>query len=86
MVVIELFGGGQGDGQVIEVYSISNEINLHEMRCGDGFFWAYLHRLDPDSPEAQIYIEGHPHDEPDFLPPRKLELWYTNQLSAEDFK
>ncbi|NDF13651.1 MAG: hypothetical protein EB060_12665 [Proteobacteria bacterium] len=86
MVVVNLVGGGPGDGQEFEVHSIEQERKLQEKKYGEVFFWVYLHSCNPDGSDPHIYIEGHPHDEPDFAPPRKLELWYTQQVAISDFE
>ena len=83
MVSIKLVGGGPGDGELIDVPSLDQQTKLQEKKYGDGFFWAYLYECDP---EPHIYIEGHPHDEPDFMPPSVLELWYTKQISIADMQ
>ena len=86
MVVVKLVGGGPGDGQEFEVYSIERERKLQEKKYGSGFFWAYLYSCNSDGSNPHIYVEGHPHYEPDFAPPQELELWYTQQVSILDFQ
>lgn len=84
MVKISLVGGGPGDGEEFEVPSMEQQTKLQEKKYGDhGFFWAYLYSCNP---EPHVYIEGHPHDEPDFMPPNSLELWYTQQIPISDFE
>jgi hypothetical protein len=86
MTTIHLVGGGPGDGEEWDVPSLEQQPKLQEKKYGDGFFWVFLHSCNPDGTDAQIYIEGHPHDEPDFMPPNRLELWYTNQIPITDLQ
>jgi len=86
MVRIELIGGGPGDGQEFDVPSLEQQTKLQEKRYGDGFFWVYLYSCNPDGSNPHIYVEGNPHDEPDFVPPKVLELWYTQQIALSDLQ
>ncbi len=86
MVRIKLMGGGPGDGEKFTVKSIEKETKLQEKKYGDGYFWVYLHSCEFDGSNAHIYVEDHPHDEPDFMPPKSLELSYTNQIPLSDLQ
>lgn len=83
MTDIQLLGGGPGDGQELTIYSIEKERKLQEKKYGEGFFWVFLHSCGLD---AHIYVEEHPHFEPDFMPPKQLQLWYTNQIPLTDLE
>ena len=85
-VRVELTGGGPGDGQSFVVRKLEEQSKLQEKKYGDAFFWCYLYKCNPDGTNAHIYVEDHPHFEPDFLPPKRIELSYTNQIPIWDFK
>ena len=83
MVRVQLTGGGPGDGEEFEITSLESQTKLQEKRYGDGFFWAFLYGCDSSGPH--VYVEQDPHFEPDFVPPRTLELWYDNRIALSDF-
>jgi len=86
MGVVKLLGGGPGDGLEFEVKSIKQERKLQEKRFGDVFFWAYLHSCNEDGSSSHVYIEAHPHEVAEFLPPKELKLWYTQEVAISDFE
>lgn len=81
MTTVALTGGGPGDGREIEI-DPNTDTALLERRVGDGFFWMLLYCCDDQT--ATIYSELHPHDEMDFTPPAKLELWWSPKTPIKD--
>lgn len=79
---VTLMGGGPGDGHTFIV--MPDELDgLRERKVGDGYYWGCIFAVKRES--VHVYCEPHPHEQIDFFPPAKLELWFAEHADFDDW-